>query len=84
MWSAECCCIALFREPIKWLVFDVQNTCFRFACRSVSYFGVLENLFCKFYCKEKEKDTKGHIIMVSNFMNNNDMQIRLNHLIIEL
>ena len=58
MWSAEWCCIALFREPIKWLVFYAQ-TRFHFACRSVSYFSVSEHLFHKSYCKEKEKYTKG-------------------------
>ena len=25
MCSGESCCVALFREPIKWLVFDIQT-----------------------------------------------------------
>ena len=58
MWSAECCCVALFREPIKWLVFNIQ-TCFHFSCRSVSYYSVSKIYFPRFTSKRKRNTLKG-------------------------
>ena len=47
LWSAECCCIALFREPLKWLVFDVQT---HVSVLRVDQFHISENWFCEIYC----------------------------------
>ena len=60
VWSADCCCVALFREPIKWLVFDVQ-TYVPFACRSVSYYSVLNIYFTRFTSKRKRNTLKGFV-----------------------
>ena len=56
--------VALFREPIKWLVFDIQ-TRFHFACRSVSYDGVLKIYFMIFISKRKRNTLKCFVIRSS-------------------
>ena len=59
MWSAECCCVALFREPIKWLVFDVQ-THVSVLCAVQFHISVFWKIdFTRFTAKRKRSRLKG-------------------------
>ena len=70
MQSVECCCVALFQEPIKWLVFDIQTHAL--FCMQISFIlQCFENLFSGF--TKYGIFNNCFIIGVSNFMNINYM-----------
>ena len=61
MWSVECCCIALFREPIKWLAFDIQThvSVLHADQFHISVFRKID--FVRFTAKRKRNTLKGAV-----------------------
>ena len=57
--------VVMFQEPIQMACFWRPNTCFCFACRSVSYYSVLQSYLARFTSKRKRNTLKGFVIRSS-------------------